>query len=131
MRQANKDVVRVAGHGQAHAMPITQSLMQACISGYSVYKTRRTREEKAKKAKEQRLKDQGEEEAKEQKEAIMSMATRKQRLENREKSVSKEQKKCKERLAEELYDEANRRLQKTIVDKNIGQRSLLFTSQWR
>ena len=130
MRQANKDVFRVAGHGQACYAnhPILDA---GLLSGYSVYKTRRTREEKAKKAKEQRLKDQGEEEAKEQKEAIMSMATRKQRLENREKSVSKEQKQFKERLAEELYDEANRRLQKTIVDKNIGQRSLLFTSQWR
>ena len=43
------------------------------------------------KAKEQRLKDQGEEpEAKEQKEAIMSMKSKKWRLEDREKSVSKE-----------------------------------------
>ena len=51
-----------------------QSLMQACRSAYSVYKTRKTREEKVKKAKEQRLKDhRGKEEATEQKEAIMSM----------------------------------------------------------
>ena len=62
-----------------------------------------------KKAKEQRLKDQGEEEAKEQKEAVMSMKTKKRRLEDREKSVNKEQKKCKEQLAEELYNEANRK----------------------
>ena len=48
-----------------------------------------------KKAKEQRLKDQGEEEAKEQKEAVVSMKTKKRRLEDREKSVNKEQKKCK------------------------------------
>ena len=67
-----------------------------------------------KKAKEQRLKDQWEEEAKEQKEAIMSMERKKRRLEDREKSVSKEEKKCKEQVAEGLYDEANRRLQKAV-----------------
>ena len=82
MRQTTKDAVIVAGHGQAHAMAITQSFMQACISAYSVlvyvYKTHRTREEKVMKAKEQRLKDQGEEPvAKEQKEAIMSMKSKK------------------------------------------------------
>ena len=77
-----------------------------------------------KKAKEQRLKDQGEEEAKEQKEAIMSMERKNRRLEDREKSFSKEQKKCKEQVARGLYDEANRRLQRAIVHENIGQRSL-------
>ena len=111
MRQTTKDAIRVAGPGQAHAMPITQSFMQACKSAYSVYKNRRTREEKVKKANEQRRKDQGEEEAKEQKEAIIiSMKRRKRRLEDREKSVSKEQKKCDEQVAEGLYDEANRRI---------------------
>ena len=129
MSQTTKDAVRVTGHGcQANAMPITQSLMQAYRSVNSVYKTHRTREEKVKKAKEQRLKDRGEEEAKEQKEAIMSMEKKRRRLEDREKSVSKEQKKCKEQVAEGLYDEASRRLKKAIVDRNIRQRSLLFKS---
>ena len=36
MRQTIKDAVRIAGHGQAHAMPITQSFMQVCKSAYSV-----------------------------------------------------------------------------------------------
>ena len=59
MRQTTKDAIRVTGHGQAHAMSITQSLMHACRSAYSVYKTRRRGEKKVKKAKEQRLNDQG------------------------------------------------------------------------
>ena len=81
-----------------------------------------------KKAKEQRLKDQREEEAKEQKEAIMSMERKKRKLEDGEKSVSKEQKKCKELVAGGLYNKANRRLQRAIVDKDIRQRSLLSKS---
>ena len=54
----------------------------------------------------------------------MSMERKKRRMEDREKSVSKEQKKCKEQVAGGLYDETNGRLQRAIVDKKIGQRSL-------
>ena len=61
MNQATKDAVRVKGHGQAHAMTITQSLTRPVD-----HNTQRTQGEKEKKAKEQRLKEQGEEEAKEQ-----------------------------------------------------------------
>ena len=61
------------------------------------------------------------------------MERKKQKLEDREKSISKEQKKCKEKLqvAGWLYVEANRRLQKAIKDKAMGQRSLLFEAWWR
>ena len=59
MSQTTKDAVRVTRHGQAHAMPITWSLMQTCRVACSVYNNRRTREEKEKKAKKQRLKDRG------------------------------------------------------------------------
>ena len=34
-------------------------------------------------------------------------------------------------MAEGLYGEANKRLQKAIADKNIGQRSLLFKAWCR
>lgn len=54
-----KDAVRTIGHGKAHAMPITSSLMQAGKSAvYSAYNTRMA-EEQEKKAKEQQLKKQG------------------------------------------------------------------------
>ena len=68
--QTTKDAVRVTGRSHDHAMSITQSLMQACRSTYSVYKTQRTREEKEKKVKGQRLKDQVKRYAKGQQEAI-------------------------------------------------------------
>ena len=66
-----------------YAMPITQSLMQVYRTAYSAYNTQRTRGEKEKKAKVQRLKDQGEEEVKEQKEALVSMEREKRKLEDR------------------------------------------------
>ena len=63
------------------------------------------------------------------------MERKKQKLEDREKFISKEQKKCKEELQVAggggLYVEANRRLQKAIKDKAMGQRSLLFEAWWR
>ena len=120
----------VTGHGQAHAMPITQSLMQACRSAYSVYNTRITREEKEKKAKEQRLKDQGKRRPKDNKKPRCPWREE-AKAGGQKKPVGKEQKKCKEQVTEGLYGEANRRLQKATIDKDMLQRSLFFKASWR
>ena len=57
MIQTNKDAVRVTGHGQTHAMPITRSLMQTCRVA-CIQQPNNTRREREK-AKKQRLKDRG------------------------------------------------------------------------
>ena len=58
----------------------------------------------------------------------MSMERKKRKLEERKIFQYREQKTCKEQVAEGLYGEANKRLQKAIIDKSMGQRLLLFKS---
>ena len=123
---------RVTGHGQAHAMPITRSLMQTCRVACSVYNNRRTREEKEKekKAKEQIAKrprgggGDGGEKAKEQQGPSCLWRGGSESKRTEKKSISKEQKKYKEELqvAGRQYVEENRRLQKVIKDQNRGGR---------
>ena len=112
---------------------LCQSLMQACRSAYSVYKNRRTREQKVKKAKEQRLKDQRGKRKPKNKRKPSCLWRGKSEGWKIEKNLSvRNRRNARSKwLRDWLYDEAKRRLQKAIVDKNIGQRSLLFQSWCR
>ena len=120
--RTTKAAVRVIGSGQAHAMQITPSLMQARKSAYAVYSVRMA-EEREKKGKEKRLKEQMQKEAQEKQEAIKTLDQKKRTLEDIEKSVTEEQDKCKEEMCavERLYGEVNRRLQDAIKNKNMNE----------
>ena len=87
----------------------------------------RTCENQEKKTKEQRLKDQ-------QSEKGGQRTTGMHQVHGEEKRKLKDRKiyrkKCKEEL-QALYGEVNKRLQKAIKNKNVGQRSLLFKAWWR
>ena len=119
---------RVTGHGQAHAMPITRSLMQTCRVCLQCIKqpknTRRERErEKGQRADAKRPRGWGRGVPKNNRSPSCLWRGEKQKLEDREKSISKEQKKCKEDLEMAGRDcmlRWSRRLQKVIKDRTMG-----------
>lgn len=68
-----------------------------------------------------------EKETQDQQEAINPLERKNQKLENRGKSVRKELEKSTEELqvAEKLYSEVNRRLQKAIADEDMTEMSVV------
>ena len=96
MSQTTKDSVRITGHGQTLAMPITRSLMQTCrvVCIQQPKNTRRERE----KAKKQRLKDRGKRGKAKEQQGPSCLWRGRSESRRTEKVISKEQKKYQEEL---------------------------------
>jgi hypothetical protein len=124
--RSTKDAIRIQVSGQVHKMPLPSGLLQSAKVAHAVYKSR-CEEEREKKNLEKLLKEKKQKEQDALQETINELDQKKRKLLDKEKVVIDKQKKHEKALktAEDLYNEANKRLVVAIGNRNMDEVSVV------